>query len=121
MGGGRCGAAPTLRKIIGLGGAALLVAGAMIGSVRGAEWYARSQVRDDLFYEDNIGFTTRDPISSFGNLGTAGLTLGGRTPNIDLSIEGIVRATRFTDGDAQKFDTNDQEVNRGRPHRELPS
>ena len=111
MGGGRYRAAPTLRKIVEFGGAALLLTGATVGSVRGAEWYAQSRVRDDLFYEDNIGFTTRDPISSFGTLGSAGLILGGRTPNLDLSIEGIVRATRFVDNDAQKFDTNDQEVN----------
>jgi hypothetical protein len=95
----------TIRLIV------LIAAGAAAASplvARSAEWYANSNVRQRISYNDNIGLRTSssEKVSEFGETSTVDMSLGGRSPTAEIDFTSVLDFTRFPD--ERSLNSNDQ-------------
>src|SRR5690606_18687639 len=80
-----------------------------------AEWYASPEIGQEFQYDDNVGFTTDDAVSTWGSTTSAGLTVGGRNEVLDISLESRFDFVRFPAED--KLSSDDQYLTLNGTHR----
>ncbi len=81
-------------------------------AARAAEWYLESELGQLFSYEENIGLEEGNAeggqVSGFSSTSSIGLTAGGRTPIIDLSLASLFNFTVFPT--QSELNSNDQYI-----------
>jgi hypothetical protein len=79
---------------------------------RAAEWYLESELGQLFSYEENIGLDEDDTeggqVSGFNSTSSIGLTAGGRTPVLDISLASLFNFTLFPT--QSELNSNDQYI-----------
>jgi opacity protein-like surface antigen len=70
-----------------VGGLAAAAAAFSPGAGDAAQWYAAPRVSQDLGYDDNVRLDSDDAEGALTSVSRLGVTLGGRTPALDLRLD----------------------------------
>ena len=76
---------------------ALTLAGGAVETAADELWYNQPRVSVGALYNDNIGLSASDPISSFGAQAQAGIRGGWRTETTDVGVTGTLAGTTYFD------------------------
>ena len=76
-----------MQRLLRVGGLALTVATIAPIQGRAAEWYAAPRVSQDLGYDTNVRLDSNDSESAVTSVSSIGVTVGGRSPAIDLRLD----------------------------------
>lgn len=75
---------------------------------RAAEWFVSGTAGQEVSYDDNIGLRgpSDEQVSAFGETTSVGVTVGGRSPVLDLRLDSLFNFTRFPS--ESSLNSNDQ-------------
>ena len=88
-----------------VGGLALTVAAIAPIPGRGAEWYAAPRVSQDLGYDTNVRLDSNDSESAVTSVSRIGVTVGGRSPALDLRLDAQLNYSAYLGGGPANTDS----------------